>query len=142
MSYQYILLDWDGNLAKTLDIWLIATRAPLERRGINISDKELTIQCFGRPIEGYAELGVEDVDAAITEMDNLAKSLLPEVELYPDALFTLEKLKQQGKQTALITTSLRENVIKLLDKYEIHHFFDVVITNEDTVQHKPPSCTT
>ena len=30
---QFILLDWDGNLAKTLDIWLNACRAPLEKRG-------------------------------------------------------------------------------------------------------------
>lgn len=136
-NYQYILLDWDGNLAKTLDVWLEATRLPLENRGISISDKEIATQCFGRPIEGYTELGITDIDTAISEMDNLAKKLLPEVELYPDALFILEKLKKAGKQTALITTSLRENVLKLLNKYEIHHFFDVVIANEDTKMHKP-----
>lgn len=136
-DYQYVLLDWDGNLAKTLDIWLIANRAPLENRGIKVSDKTLTIQCFGRPIEGFSELGVKDIDAALTEMDTVAKKLLPEVELYPDALFVLEALKSKGKQTALITTSLRNNVIHLLDKYNIHHFFDVVITNEDTTLHKP-----
>lgn len=136
-NYQYILFDWDGNLAKTLDIWLIATRAPLESRGIHISDKTIAIQCFGRPIEGYAELGIKDIDAAITEMDQLAKKLMPEVELYPDALFVLEALKKQGKQTALITTSLRNNVLHLLDKYNLHGFFDVIITNEDTELHKP-----
>lgn len=136
-NYQCILLDWDGNLAKTLDVWLEATKLPLERRGISISDKEIAIQCFGRPIEGYAELGITDVDAAISEMDNAAKRLLPEVELYPDALYVLEKMKKAGKLTALITTSLRENVLHLLDKYEIHHYFDVVIANEDTQQHKP-----
>jgi pyrophosphatase PpaX len=135
--YKYILLDWDGNLAKTLDIWLYATRVPLERRGIRISDKQIAIQCFGRPIEAYAELGVKDVGIAITEMDELAKKMLPEVELYPDALYVLEKLKNSGRQIALITTSLRENVLHLLDKYQIHHYFDVVIANEDTNQHKP-----
>jgi len=136
-TYQYILLDWDGNLAKTLDVWLEATHAPLKKRGIEISDKQIAMQCFGRPIEGYAELGVKDVDAAITEMDALSKKMLPEVELYPDALYVLEKLKKSGKQTALITTSPRANVIHLLDKYNIHHFFDIVIANEDTVRHKP-----
>ncbi|MDX2776616.1 hypothetical protein PV379_04600 [Streptomyces caniscabiei] len=73
-DYHYILLDWDGNLAKTLDIWLVATRKPLESRGIHISDKQIAIQCFGRPIEGYAELGITDVDTAITEMDEVAKN--------------------------------------------------------------------
>lgn len=136
-SYKYILLDWDGNLAKTLDIWLAATRLPLEKRGVYIPDRQITIQCFGRPYEGYAELGVTDVDKAIQEMDMYAKKLMPEVDLYPDALFVLEKLKDAGKKTALITTSLRENVIHLLDAYNMHHFFDVVIANEDTENHKP-----
>jgi pyrophosphatase PpaX len=136
-SYQHILIDWDGNLAKTLDVWLIATKAPLESRGIHISDKTLAIQCFGRPIEGYTELGIRDINTAITEMDILAKTLMPEVDLYPDALFVLEEIKNKGKQTALVTSSPRSNVLHLLDKYNIHHFFDVVITNEDTTHHKP-----
>ena len=136
-NYQYILLDWDGNLAKTLDIWLIATKAPLESRGIHISDKQVAIQCFGRPIEGYAELGIKDTDAAIIQMDEVAKKLMPEVELYPDALFVLEALQKKGKQIALITTSLHTNVYHLLEKYNLHGFFDVVITNEDTTLHKP-----
>jgi beta-phosphoglucomutase-like phosphatase (HAD superfamily) len=38
-SYEYILFDWDGNLVKTLDVWLIATKAPLENRGVQVSDK-------------------------------------------------------------------------------------------------------
>lgn len=136
-SYQYILFDWDGNLARTLDVWLVATKAPLESRGIQVSDRTIAIQCFGRPIEGYTELGITDIDAAIVEMDQLAKKLMPEVELYPDALFVLEALKKEGKQTALVTTSLRNNVIHLLDKYNLHGFFDVVIGHEDTERHKP-----
>ncbi len=136
-SYKYILLDWDGNLARTLHIWLAATRLPLENRGVKISDSQIVMQCFGRPWEGYAELGVTDVEVAIKEMDIYAKKYLPEVELYPDALFVLEQLKKMGKKTALITTSLRENVLHLLDKYNIHDYFDAVIANEDTVNHKP-----
>lgn len=137
MKYRYILLDWDGNLAKTLDMWLTATRIPLDNRGIKVSDKIISTQCFGRPAEGYMELGVKDVYRAVDEMNILAKSMLPEVELYPDALFVLEELKNAGRKTALITTSPRANVAHLLDKYNLHHFFDVVIAQEDTKRHKP-----
>jgi len=135
-QYQYILLDWDGNLARTLDVWLEACRAPLQKRGLNLADSEIAT-CFGRPVERFQEWGVSDVQAAIEEMDKLAAKLLPEVALYPDALIVLEKLKGNGKYTALITTSLRSNVVRLLDKYNIHQYFDAVITNEDTMQHKP-----
>lgn len=135
-DYHYILLDWDGNLAKTLEVWLHATRLPLQRRGLPCTDEDV-VSCFGIPRERFEELGVTDIEQALDEMDEAAARLLPEVELYPDALFVLEQLKDAGKQTALITTSLRRNVIHLLDKYDIHHFFDVVIAYEDTEKHKP-----
>ena len=54
------------------------------------------MQCFCHSTEGYAELGVKDVDAAFTEMDELAKKMLPSVELYPDAhkrFYDLDELK-------------------------------------------------
>lgn len=108
-NYQYVLLDWDGNLAKTLDIWLVATKTPLENRGIHISDRAIAVQCFGRPIEGYAELGITDVDVAITEMDQLAKKLMPEVELYPDAhekFYDLDEL--QALKPTYIVRDFRE----------------------------------
>jgi len=136
-TYQYVLLDWDGNLAKTLDIWLHATRKPLEKRGIVVPDQQIALQCFGRPVEGYGELGVNDVEAAIEEMDVLAAALMPEVELYPDTPYVLEELKKTGKQTALITSNFYKNVTHVLEKYHLRHFFDVIITNEDTIHHKP-----
>lgn len=125
------------NLAKTLHIWLEATHLPLQSRGIHVPDKEVVDRCFGRVVEGFTELGIKDIETAIYEMDARAKELLPDVELYPDTLYALEELQKMGKKIALITTSLRENVVKALDKYEIQHFFDVIVTNEDTERHKP-----
>jgi pyrophosphatase PpaX len=135
-EYHYVLLDWDGNLAKTLDVWLEACRIPLKKRGLDLSDEEIAT-CFGVPIERFSEWGIKDVDEAISEMDALAKKFLPEVELYPDAMFVLETVKNSGKKMALITTSFREVVIPILDKYNMLHYFDVIVANEDTKKHKP-----
>lgn len=135
-KYQYILLDWDGNLAKTLDIWLIIKRETLARRGIHLSDHEIA-ESFGAPREYFGKWGVSDIDDALQEMDAIAKQRLPSVELYPDALTVLDELKQCGKQMALITTSLRDNVQHILERYDILHYFDVIIANEDTKKHKP-----
>jgi pyrophosphatase PpaX len=136
-DYQQILLDWDGNLAMTLDAWMHATHAPLKKRGIVLPDNEVAHKIFGRVSEGFAEYGITDIDAAVQEMVDSAHELLPQVELYPDALYTLEELKKSGKQTALITTSLHQSVAHVLDKYEIRGLFDVIIANEDTKNHKP-----
>jgi HAD superfamily hydrolase (TIGR01549 family) len=122
---KYILLDWDGNLAKTLHIWLEAFRVPLGSRGIDISDEEII------------SLGVEDYDVAMDEADTYAKQKMPEVELYPDAIEVLEALHQNDKRLALITSTYHSNVDNLLDKYNMTSLFDLVIASDDVINIKP-----
>lgn len=133
---KYVLLDWDGNLARTLDVWVKVYRKLLQKRGFDFSDEEIAT-CFGMAAQRFKEWGIKDVDDALKEMDELAAKLLPEVELYPDALYVLDAIKQSGKKTALITTSLRSNVASLLDAYHMHEYFDELVAHEDTQEHKP-----
>lgn len=135
-TYQYFLLDWDGNLARTLDLWLRAARTILEMQGFDFSDEEIA-GSFGSFTASFANWGVKDVEGTIDEIDALAKQGLPEVALYPDALEVLEKLNAQGKQIALITTSYRNNVEPVLERHNLTHFFDVIVSGDD-VQHKKP----
>jgi pyrophosphatase PpaX len=135
-TYNYILLDWDGNLAKTLDIWLEACRIVLSKRGINLSDNEIAT-CFGAPVKRFTDWGVTDIEAAINEMDELAKVHLPDVELYPNAIEVLEKLKDKGKSMALITASSHDKIQHLLDKYNMNGYFGAVTAGDDVKEHKP-----
>lgn len=135
-NYQYILLDWDGNLAKTLDIWLEACRIPIEKRGLKLSDEEVA-SSFGSFAKYINQWGFDDVDAIIDEADAIAKKKLPNVELYPDALEVLEGLRDAGKKLALITTSPHSNIEHLLERYNMGQFFQVIVAGDDTVNHKP-----
>jgi pyrophosphatase PpaX len=135
-NYQYILLDWDGNLAKTLDLWLEACRVPLEKRGLHLSDNEVA-SCFGMLSERFQEWGITDIEQAIEELHEVAAERMPEVDLYPEVLPVLEKLRMADKKIALVTGTRRAHVLPILDKYNIHHFFDVIVTGEDTERHKP-----
>lgn len=135
-TYKYILLDWDGNLAKTLDIWLDACHVALEKRGIYKTDEEISAS-FGQFTKYMEEWGITDVEQTITDADAFAKTKLPEVELYPDALEVLEKLHEDGHKLVLITTSHRENVEHLLESHSIAHFFEGIIAGNETENHKP-----
>lgn len=134
--YEYYLLDWDGNLAKTLDIWLEACRTPLLKRGVQVSDEEIGAS-FGAFLSYLQRWGVTDPEAALQEADEVAKQKLPNVELYPDALEVLERLHDSGKKLALITTSPHANIKHLLDKYNLGRLFDVIVSGDDVTQHKP-----
>ncbi len=125
-NYEYILLDWDGNLAKTLDIWLDACKEPLEKRGLKLSDEEVA-SSFGAFAKHIKQWGFDDIEAIIDEADMIAKQKLPNVELYPETLEVLESLQAAGKKLALITTSPHENIKPMLDKYNIGQFFMTIV---------------
>lgn len=135
-SYQYILLDWDGNIAKTLHIWMDSLRVVLARHGVERSDYEL-----GKSLGAFTAYAKEDwmldIDVLWPELDAYARDHLPNVELYPDALYTIEKLYDAGKNLALITTSPHKNVSGLLNKYDLMKYFETIVAHEDTVRHKP-----
>lgn len=135
-TYNYILLDWDGNLAKTLDLWLDVSRIVLNKRGLRLSDEKIATS-FGGFTRYWKDWGILDVEAAIAEADALAQQKLPDVELYPDALEVLETLHNEGKHLALITSSPHKNVDHLLEKYNLTGFFTAIIAADDVNHHKP-----
>jgi len=135
-QYKYILLDWDGNLARTLDIWLAALKVPLEKRGHFFSDEEIGAN-FTVFQERMEALGITDIDAMVAEADEIATREAPNVELYPDALVTLDMLHKAGKKIALVTTSRHGQIDPLLEKYKLQDMFDLIVCGDDVTHHKP-----
>ena len=60
--YNYILFDWDGCLAKTLDIWLEAYKQIFSEYGIYPEDNFITQQIFG-DWNGPSKVGIKDVES-------------------------------------------------------------------------------
>lgn len=135
-KYNYILLDWDGNLAQTLHIWLEACRQPLLERGFDLDDQTIAAS-FGSFVQHMRDWGVRDPEAVLAETDDIAKHQLPGVDLYPDSLEVLEQLHSQGKKMALITTSSHQLISDLLDKHDLHRYFEAIVAGDDVNNHKP-----
>jgi pyrophosphatase PpaX len=135
-SYKYVLLDWDGSLARTLDVWLAALKAPLQARGYDLSDAEIGAN-FAIFEERMIARGIADVAAIIAEATQIATREVPNVALYPQAVATLKDLRRSGKKVSLVTTSRHAQIDPLLAKYELQTFFDLVICGDDVQPHKP-----
>lgn len=134
--YRYILFDWDGTIARTLDIWLDALRASLEKHGHFLSDKEIgaNYEIFKTHFETQKHI---DVTKIINEAIHVADKNIPSVELYPHALEVLQYLQSSNKQLALVTASLHKQIDPLLKKYGMLDLFDTVVCGDDTEQIKP-----
>ena len=136
-DYDAYLFDWDGTLARTVEIWLSEIAKQYAIYGLTISDAEnarlfgnlKAPLAYGLPQEKLSEFQ-EGINTAV-------KDRLPDVPLYDDAHAMLHGLKRQGKKLALVTTSLRTNLDLVMGKHGVESLFDIIITSEDVKKHKP-----
>lgn len=135
-QYKYYLFDWDGNLAQTLEVWLTAIRASLDKRNIQVSDEEIGLS-FGNFENTFKSWSQDDPEEAFNDAYQVAAQLLPDVNLYPEAKNTLKSLHQQGRKIALVTTSAKRDVERLLERHRITDYFDALVTGHDVANHKP-----
>lgn len=136
-DYQAYLFDWDGTLARTLEIWLRVLKHELAARDINATDEDIA-KGFG-DWSHFTELGL-----AKTELPDFAEKVkteaiaeLPHVPLYDGVQDMFARLRQAGKRTALITTSPRETVDAAQAHGELVAQFDCLVTGDRITAHKP-----
>lgn len=134
-NYKYVLLDWDGCLAKTLQIHLKAYKQTFAEYGIEPSDFDITKKVFG-DWNGPAKLGIEDVDGFTEKYLHRVDQHFADAELYQDARQVVETLSK-SKSLALVTTSTRRWIESALEKTGMRDLFLVVLAKEDVSQHKP-----
>lgn len=132
-SYDFILLDWDGNIAHTLDLWPDALDEVMKKRGYSLTRQQLIESTWGFTayVTEHTDISSEEATKAMSEADEIVVSRSPNVELFPDAPEVLKELKDSGKHLALITTSERRMVLPALEKYGITELFETIITDDD-----------
>ncbi len=137
-DYDAYLFDWDGTLARSLEVWLEIKRELYHSHGLELTDEQIVLS-FGRVRVTLQEMAVSNaiIDKILDQMGKLSSQRIPAAEFYPYAYEMLLALKAKGKKLALITTGWRETIDMILDKHQLHGVFDVVITGGDVKEHKP-----
>jgi pyrophosphatase PpaX len=135
MKYKYILFDWDGCLARTLDVWLASYKQTLTELGIKKTDKEIVL-VFGS-WHGGSELGAPDNDKFFERVDQLVENKMPLVKLYDKAAEIVQKLNSRNFRLALLSSSIRSHIEPAMKANKIYSFFEMLITGEEVKKHKP-----
>jgi pyrophosphatase PpaX len=135
-KYDYVLLDWDGNIANTLHIWLEAYRPAFVKRGLNLTDQEI-VTTFADIDALLAKRGVYDSQTVVDEAVKRSQHLFPQAELYPDALEVLHTLHERSKRLAIVTATFQRNVEAVLQRYNLAELFDTIVGHDDVTHHKP-----
>lgn len=133
-NYRYILFDWDGCLAKTLQVWMNAYKFALAKYGVNPTEQEIAYHFGDWELPKYFR--VKDVDGCINIVDQMADADLKKVPLYAGAKNLLENLKLT-KKLALLSSSPKKILVSALRHNNIIDYFEIVLSGEDVENHKP-----
>jgi len=135
--YKYILLDWDGCLAKTLDLWLNAYLDVFEEEGIKTNVSEVVQRAFGQREKGMENLGSKDPNVSWAKVVALVEKNMTTLELYENVPILLEGLKNNNKKIALLTSSDKKTISEPIKRLRVEKYFDVILTKDDVVNRKP-----
>lgn len=139
-KYKYILFDWDGTLAKTLDVWLNAYKEVALELDIDLSafdDKEVVEIFFGKQGEGYKKFGIENIDEVYEKVKSIVDIKVKSVDSYNYVNETLEKMKNNGVKMALHTTSNRNLLYPAITNLNLEKYFEIILTKDDVINPKP-----
>lgn len=139
-KYKYILFDWDGTLAKTLDVWLFAYKEVASSLNIDLSkysDREVVEIFFGKQGEGYKKFGIENIDEVYEKVKSIVDIKVQNVESYNSVGMVLEELKNRGVKMALHTTSNRNLLYPAITNLDFEKYFEIILTKDDVKNPKP-----
>ncbi|KKP70190.1 hypothetical protein A2X44_00585 [candidate division CPR3 bacterium GWF2_35_18] len=136
-KYQYVLFDWDGCLADTLSIWMEAYLHFYHEYGVTVTEADVMSKSWGNWEKGPLNLGVKDNIGFINKISKRVIDRRLEVKLHEGVKPVLNKLFESGKKMAIVSSSMRIQVVDPLKKLGLEKFFPIVLSAEDVVNYKP-----
>ncbi len=128
--YKYVLFDLDGTLTDSKPGIINCLKFALDKIGANLPESELN-EFIGPPLHvsmlkrGYSAEVTDRFIAAYRE--RFSKKGIYENTLYPNATFTLKKIKEMGKKIILATSKPLVFAQRILDHFGLTDFFDRVV---------------
>lgn len=135
MRYKSLLFDWDGTLAQSLEIWLVAFRDSFADYGLHLTDAQLG-ECFG-DWHAAKRYGIKQEQELVEKIYKRAESGVSKAQLYEGAAKLLQRAKDEGVKLALTTATTTELINEALSNTHLNTIFDVVITGDMVKAQKP-----
>jgi pyrophosphatase PpaX len=133
-KYQYILFDWDGCLAKTLDIWLDAYVEAYGTYGVFPPRKEIATHFNKADNPRY--FGIENWEECIEKVYAIIREKFKTTALYDGAKELLQTLSPH-KKMALISGSERYILEWGIQHNHLENMFQVIIGGDEVKKLKP-----
>ena len=142
--FDMVIFDWDGTLADTQEVIVLAFQKVLRKVGCEVSDEFLERRIgigaknmFREALEiAKIRYDEEMINRLLEEKTKIHLMLNPKIKLFDGVTDLLEALRPLVK-LALATMSNREVIEKTLREKGIKSYFDLVITADEVEKPKP-----
>jgi pyrophosphatase PpaX len=136
MTIRSIIFDWDGTLAKTLDLWLAGFQKSFDQRDMWFEPREIVSQFFQDHHLVPARYPDLDFPNIAAEARSHVLQSVSNVTLYDGAHDALHDLKDQVT-VSLVSSSPRKLLTTGLGAHALDDFFASTIAGDDGYGHKP-----
>ncbi len=140
VRFSCVIFDLDGTLTQTNPLIFASFNHVAQRYlGKTFSEEEI-ISCFGPPEEGtlIQLLGEPTAAEAMDELCSFYAAHHDEMaRLHERVTDVLELLWERGIHLSLFTGKGERTTRMTLEAFNLTRFFDIVVTGNDVVQHKP-----
>lgn len=132
MSFEYILFDLDGTLIDPQVGITKSVEYALCKMGVKIIDRAQLDLFIGPPLQEtfhtLYEFNEKEVEEAIVHYrERFKEKGLYENTVYPGIESLLSALKREGKVIAVATSKPTVFAEKILQHFELAHYFDVIV---------------
>lgn len=132
------MFDLDGTLVDSVPVILRAFREVHEQMGLPF-DEPAVRKLVGIPLERQAErfAGERAQEFIRRYVPLYAAYQTQDMRLFPGTVETLDQLRRRGYRLGLVTSKSSREVDRVLGRTGIGARFEVVVTADDVVNHKP-----
>lgn len=137
--FKAILFDLDGTLINTNDLIIHTYKHILKTHlDIEVEDGEI-INTFGEPLKDVLErYGKDKAEEMFNDYIEYNRTIHDELTKSIDGVEEgLKLLKEAGIKIGVVTSKRREGALRGLRLFNLEKYMDIIITPEDTVNHKP-----
>jgi len=139
MKINTVLLDMDGTITDSLPLIRETFHTLFQEMGIPWGDDDV-MKLIGLPLRqiGSMMAGEDRAEHFFSTYQERYRTRHAELmRLFPGTEDFLHTLRRQGHALGLVTAKSRRGTDLTLDFLQIRNFFDVIVTVEDSPEHKP-----
>lgn len=133
MKYKLVIFDWDGTLANTHSAVVSCMQQVARDLQLPIPQVEHITACYGLPLKDiiYRLFPTAEHVVPFKEFQRLCFAHSNHDCLFNDAAKTLQHLQQNNYLMAIATNKIRENLLRALNRLELHDYFSAIRCGDD-----------